>query len=343
MAPKFTPINGIASTSGAAIARAGAQSQGPETSGLVNRAGRAQRNVDRAGRAQRNVDRPVETQRRSPTAADPEIMEKYVRKLKLEREHQGEDFRWPTGLTAGNAVVARIERSGVPKALSSEGEHRDPATLDFVLCAKQNSNWVHSKTAACIGRSEVATRLILYHARIEERKRQLATQATAHTTDGETADEAAAKALQRVTELAAARETAEQAAARVVERAAERVAAQNAVPSPTPPFSVGQVDRPEPIHPPTQTSFEAQCWVASGGEFSKYALVDRSGFSQYSDQVRSAAAGYRPGSDLQTMSGLDALAAAAAIRAREAEKQLPPIDSARQVLSLPSLEAMGLK
>ena len=361
MTSKFMSINRGASASGAAVARAGAQSQGPVTTDPINR----------AVRAQRNINRPQMTQRRSATDADPRIMEKHVRNLKLERAQQGENFRWPEGLTAGNAVVAGIEESGVPVALSCKKNSRDSATLDFVLCAKQNSHWSHGKIAACIGRSEQATRLILYHAKKEKQKRQLAAQAGAQANDGQAADQAARQALEQRTaraaerhaaQIAAAQEATEQATAeqeaaeqeaaeqRTAQDAAAQAATQNAVPAPTPSSSVGQLNRPELLHPPTQTSLEAQSAAARGRDLSSYRVFDPPGPSPHSDEVRGKLASWRPGlntdaassNDVQDMSGMEALVAASDIRARQPERKLPPLDAGIQALPLPGLAAMGL-
>ena len=371
MASKFTSINREASTSGVAVARAGAQSQGPMTTGPI--------------------DRAVRVRRKCATDADPRIMEKHIRNLKLERARQGENFRWPEGLTAGNAVVAGIEESGVPVALSCKKNSRDSATLDFVLCAKQNSHWSHGKIAACIGRSEQATRLILYHAKREKQKRQLAAQAGAQANDGQAADQAARQALEQRTaraaerhaaQIAAAQEATEQATAekaaaaqvaaaqeateqataeqeaaeqeaaeqRTAQDAAAQAATQNAVPAPTPSSSVGQLNRPELLHPPTQTSLEAQSAAARGRDLSSYRVFDPPGPSQCSDEVRGKIALWRPGSntdaassnDVQDMTGMEALVAASDIRARQPERKLPPLDAGIQALPLPGLAAMGL-
>ncbi|KAH0294760.1 hypothetical protein KCU62_g304, partial [Aureobasidium sp. EXF-3399] len=100
MAPKFTSINAGASTCGAAAARARVQSQGPAVTGPIQRA--------------------VKTQRKPAKGANPEIMRKHIEDLKLELEREGENFRWPLGLTAGNVVVAKIKKpADVPDALSS--------------------------------------------------------------------------------------------------------------------------------------------------------------------------------------------------------------------------------
>ena len=341
MAPRFTSINAGASTLGAAAARARVQSQGPVARGPIQRT--------------------VKAQRKPAKEADPKIMRKHVEDLKLELEREGEDFRWPLGLTAGNAVVARIKTSAdVPAALSLQTSKRDAATSDFVYCAKQNSRWSHGKIAACIGRSEQASRLLMHHAKLEIAARAAAAQAG----DGQTADQHAAQALEQraaqaaeehAAQEAAAQEAAVQEAARqaaeqeAAQQATEQEAAQDAVPAPTPSSSVGQLDRPEPLHPPTQTTLEAQ-FAAAQGRLSGHRVDGSSGSSQHSDQVRSEIASWRPWSDTDTASSKDdqnvspmhVLADASALRARNPERQLPPLDAGRQAPYVPALKAMGM-
>ncbi|KEQ72951.1 hypothetical protein M436DRAFT_64117 [Aureobasidium namibiae CBS 147.97] len=329
MAPKFTSINAGASTCGAAAARARVQSQGPAVTGPIQRA--------------------VKTQRKPAKGANPEIMRKHIEDLKLELEREGENFRWPLGLTAGNVVVAKIKKpADVPDALSLQTSKRDAATSDFVYCAKQNSRWSHGKIAACIGRSEQASRLIMHHAKIE-----LAARAAARAGDGQTVDQHAGQALERRTAQAAEEHAAQEAAAQeaAVQEAAQQAtaqeSAQDAVPAPTLSSSVGQLDRPELLHSPTQTSLEAQ-FAAAQGQLSGHCVHGCSGSSLHSDQVRSETALWRPGSDSDTasskddqnMSPMHVLAAASAMRARNPERQLPPLDAGRKAPYVPALVVM---
>lgn len=335
MARGFTSLNAGASTLGAAAARARVQSQGPVARGPIQRA--------------------VKVQRKPAKEADPEIMRKHVEDLKLELEREGENFRWPLGLTAGNAVVARIRTpADVPDALSLQTSKRDAATSDFVYCAKQDSRWSHGKIAACIGRSEQASRLIMHHAKLE-----IAARATAQADDGQTADQYAGQALEQRTAQAAEEHAAQEAAVQEAARqaaeqeAAQQVtaqeAAQDAVPAPTPSSSVGQLDRPEPLHPPTQTTLEAQ-FAAAQGRLSGHRVDGSSGPSQHSDQVRSEIASWRCWSSTDTASSKDdqdmspkhVLATASAMCARNPERQLPPLDAGRQEPYVPALVVMEM-
>jgi len=159
MASKFTSINGGAST-GAAVALALVQPQGPATTSIKGLA-----------RIQRNP------------ASDPdaERMEKCRRDLIAEGRTAGVEW-WPTGITSTNAVVNDIKDHGVPDALANMKLPRDADTLDFVFHAK-NSGWKHGQIAACIGRTEQASRLILHHAK---RERQSAAAQTAAQNTGTT-------------------------------------------------------------------------------------------------------------------------------------------------------------
>lgn len=149
MPSTFTPINGGASSSRAAVARARVQPPA--------------RRHQRPG----PINGTEKEKRKSPTTPDAIRMQGFIDELtpKLERE----DFRWPTGITADNAVVASINRRGLPGALEHDHEPCYPDLYSFVLSAKDNSKWLHSKIAACIGRSEQASRLILFKTREMER------------------------------------------------------------------------------------------------------------------------------------------------------------------------------
>jgi hypothetical protein len=141
MPSTFTPINGRASASTAAVARAGdhTPARRRQTPGPINGTERERR--------------------RSPTT--PDAIRRQVQLQKLSAEMRDPAFTWPAGITSSNAVVADINNRGVPGALAHQGKNCSSDVLKFIWCASESRQWPHGKTAACLGRSELAIRIIL--------------------------------------------------------------------------------------------------------------------------------------------------------------------------------------
>jgi hypothetical protein len=127
-----------------------------------------------------STNRVEKSKRRRPTPPDTTKLARQVHELNGARRRGS--LEWPAGITHSNTILDKVKRS-VPKPLANKGNPHESDEDEFILCAAA-SDWPHIITAAYLGRSPQAVRLILHRLRTAREDAERAAEQSTETTEG---------------------------------------------------------------------------------------------------------------------------------------------------------------